>query len=166
MDWLDQRSIEDLDPRAERALRAAGQSFQHDDEAERWLAAAAALAPEHPAVLLAHYRYHLYKHHYDVAEDFARRCLAQACAELGLPSELLETQPHHADFTSTDPRIRFWLYGMQALGYVVIRAGRLDEGVTLMRKVVALDPSDQTKTGVLLAVIDTAGAPDHPDDQD
>lgn len=156
MDWLDQRSHDDLDPRAERALRAAGQSFQCDAEAEQWLAQAAAIAADHPAVLLAHYRYHLYKHHYGHAERYARLCLAQASAELGLPRGLLETQREHADFTSSEVRVRFWLYGMQALGYVLIRAGRLDEGVALMRKVVELDPTDQTKTGALLGVIEAA----------
>lgn len=160
MDWLDQRRIDDLDPRAERALRAAGQNFLSDAVAEQWLAQAATLAPEHPAVLLAHYRYYLYKHRYLEAELYARRCLGQAADELGLPSVLLATQPAHADFTSSDPSIRFWLYGMQALGYVLIRAGRPEEGVALMRKVVELDPSDQTKTRVLLEVIDNAGTSD------
>lgn len=160
MDWLDQRRIEDLDPRAERALRAAGQHFSSDALAEQWLGEAAQIAPEHPAVLLAFYRYHLYKHRYPEAERFARQLLARSADELGLPRGLLDTRSTHADFTSSDPRIRFWLYGMQALGWVVIRDGRLDEGKALMRKVVELDPSDQTKTRVLLDVIEQAGAAD------
>jgi hypothetical protein len=160
MDWLDQRSIEDLDPHAERALRAAGQSFQNDAVAEAWLSQAARLAPEHPAVLLAHYRYYLYKHRYPEAERYARLCLGQAAVELGLPAVLLDTAPSDADFTSSEPRIRFWLYGMQALGYVVIRAGREPEGIALMRKVVELDPTDQTKTRVLLDVIERVEEPD------
>ena len=160
MDWLDQRSIEDLDPRAERALRAAGQAFSRDAEAEQWLGQAAEIAPGHPAVLLAYYRYHLYKHRYPEAERFARQLMAGASHDLGLPRSLLDTQPTHADFTASDPRIRFWLYGMQALGWVVIRDGRLEEGKALMRKVVELDPSDQTKTKVLLDVIENAGLSD------
>jgi Flp pilus assembly protein TadD len=160
MDWLDQRRIEDLDPRAERALRAAGQHFSSDAVAEQWLAQAADIAPSHPAVLLAFYRYHLYKHRYPEAEVFARKLLAQSADELGLPRNLLDTQSTHADFTSSEPQIRFWLYGMQALGWVVIRDGRLSEGKALMRKVVELDPTDQTKTRVLLQVIE------HPDTGD
>jgi len=156
MDWLDRRHIADLDPRAERALRAAGQSFLNDALAEQYLAEAADLAPEHPAVLIAHYRYHLYKHHYPEAEDFARRCLAQVAAKLGLPSELLATQSSHADFTSDDPLIRSWLYGMQALSYVVLGRGREAEGKAILRKVIEVDPSDQTKTGILLTVIENA----------
>jgi tetratricopeptide (TPR) repeat protein len=156
MDWLEQRHIHDLDPRAERALRCAGQNFQHDALAEQCLAEAAALAPAHPAVLLAHYRYHLYKHHYPEAEAFARRCLAQVAAKLQLPNDLLATQASHADFTAADPQIRFWLYGMQALSYVVMRRGREAEAIALLRKVIEVDPSDQTKTAILLTVIENA----------
>jgi Tfp pilus assembly protein PilF len=156
MDWLEQRHIADLDPRAERALRRAGLNFQHDAVAEQCLAEAAELAPAHPAVLLAHYRYHLYKHHYPEAEDYARRCLAQVAAKLRLPSDLLATQASHADFSAAEPQVRFWLYGMQALSYVVMRRGRETEALALLRKVIEVDPSDQTKTGLLLKVIENA----------
>jgi len=40
--------------------------------------------------------------------------------------------------------------------YVVIRAGRTQDGIASMRKVVELDPTDQTKTSVLLAVVENA----------
>ena len=156
MNWLEQRYIEDLDARAERALRAAGLHFEHDAEAEHWLSEAASIAPDHPAVMLGHYRYHLYKHHYGEAERYARRCLAAAASELGLPVEPLAACVTQADFSAGDARMRFWLYGVQALGYVVIRAGRTQEGIALMRKLVELDPEDQTKTRVLLSVIDAA----------
>ena len=156
-DWLSQRDYLDLDAQAERALRAAGAAFQNDVVAERWLDEAAALAADHPAVLLAHYRYYLYKHRYEEAEHFARRCLAQVARELGLPSTLLDTCASDADFSATEPRVRYWLFGMQALGYVVLRCGRLAEARALLRKVVELDSTDQTKTRVLWNVIDNAG---------
>jgi Tfp pilus assembly protein PilF len=154
MDWLEQRHIDDLDPRAERELRVAGQHFHDSARAEQALARAAALAPEHPAVLVAHYRYHLYKHRYEEAEVYARRCLARAAADLGLPEVLLDTSAAHADFTAPDARIRFWLFGVQALAYVMLRRGNEAEGYALLRKVVELDPSDQTKSRVLLDVIE------------
>ncbi len=117
-DWLSQRDYLDLDAQAERALRAAGAAFQNDVVAERWLDEAAALAADHPAVLLAHYRYYLYKHRYEEAEHFARRCLAQVARELGLPSTLLDTCASDADFSATEPRVRYWLFGMQAWHWI------------------------------------------------
>jgi hypothetical protein len=156
MEWLERRDIEDLDPRAERALREAGQSFQDSARAEQFLAQAIAIAPEHPAVLLGHYRYFLYKHDYPAAERYARRCLAQVACELGLPSVLLDTQKGDTDFTSEDARVRFWLFGMQALGYVLLRRGNEGEGRACLRKVVEVDSTDQTKTQALLEVIERA----------
>jgi tetratricopeptide (TPR) repeat protein len=154
LDWLDQRRYDDLDPRAERALRSAGLNFLHDTLAEACLAEAADLAPDHPAVLLAFYRYYLYKHRYPQAEAYARRCLAQVAKELGLPSVLLDTAASHADFTASEPRVRFWLYGMQALAYVVLRNGGEEEAKTILRKVVEVDPSDQTKTKIVLGFME------------
>ncbi|HET8932481.1 MAG TPA: hypothetical protein VFN67_03530, partial [Polyangiales bacterium] len=69
----------------------------------------------------------------------------------------LDTSASHADFSAMDARVRYWLFGMQALGYVVLRCGRVAEAKALLSKVVELDASDQTKTRVLLGVIENAG---------
>jgi hypothetical protein len=60
---------------AEAALREAG---EHRGDAPRAMAAlmrAQALAPEHPAVLIALYRHHFYGHRLGPARDVARRAL-------------------------------------------------------------------------------------------
>lgn len=152
-DWLAQRHHLDLDPRAERALRAAGLSWQDEAEAERHLADARALAPGHRAVTIAHYRYYLYKHRFDEAEQYARACLRHAAEDLGLPADVRAVTRAHADFTRDDPALRFWLYGVQAYGYVLLRCARREEGLEVLQKLVELDPSDQTKTRILLDVI-------------
>jgi hypothetical protein len=154
--WLDQRQYLDLDPRAERALRAAGLAWHDEPAAERLLGTAAAFAPGHIAVVVAHYRYHLYKHRFDSARGYAERCLSAASADLGLPDDLWAVTRAHADFTSADPRVRFWLFALQAYGYILLRCGRRDEGMVVLRKVVALDEADQTKTRVLVDVIGRA----------
>jgi hypothetical protein len=151
--WLGQRDHADLDPRAERALRAAGLSWHDDVEAERLLASAAKIAPAHMAVVVAHYRYHLYKHRFVQACADAEKCLALLSAELGLPDDFRAVQTCHADFGACESRVRFWLFALQAYGYVLLRCGRRDEGMGALRKVVELDPGDQTKTRVLVDVI-------------
>jgi hypothetical protein len=161
--WLDQRHYGDLDPRAERALRAAGLSWHDEAAAERLLAEAAAIAPMHVAVAVAQYRYHLYKHRYDAARAHAERCLSFVCAELGLPGDVRAVTSAHADFAAPEPRVRFFLFALQAYGYVLLRCGRRDEGMEMLRTVVALDRTDQTKTRVLVGVIARAGADDEGD---
>jgi hypothetical protein len=71
---------------AEAALREAG---EHRGDAPRAMAAlmrAQALAPEHPAVLIALYRHHFYGHRLRPARDVARRALVAGAAALGLPT--------------------------------------------------------------------------------
>jgi hypothetical protein len=158
--WLDQRHYADLDPRAERALRAAGLHWHDDVEAERLLREAERIAPTHVAVVVAQYRYHLYKHRFQEAEVFARKCLSLSCDELHAPEDFRLVTSRHADFTSSEKHVRFWLFALQAYGYVLLRCGRLAEGMDALHKVVELDRDDQTKTRVLVEVIERAGRDD------
>ncbi|MGD0679102.1 MAG: hypothetical protein ABSC94_27190 [Polyangiaceae bacterium] len=155
--WLDQRHYADLDPRAERALRAAGMSWYDEAQAERLLGEAEQIAPRHMAVVVAQYRYRLYKHRFQEAERFAHKCLSFSSAELGFPEDFRLVTSAHADFADPDSRIRFWLFALQAYGYVLLRCGRGEEGMTALRKVTVLDRNDQTKTRVLVDVIVRAG---------
>ncbi|HEY6881544.1 MAG TPA: hypothetical protein VI299_26140, partial [Polyangiales bacterium] len=148
-DWLSQRDYPDLDPRAERALRAAGLSFQNDVEAERSLAEAYTFAPDHMAVAIAHYRYYLYKHKFAEAEGYASECLKRAAAGLSLPLDYEAVRPEHADFSRLDKDVRFWLFALQAYGYVLLRCGREPEALAALRHLCELDRTDQTKTRVL-----------------
>ncbi len=158
--WLERRYHADLDPAAERAIRAAGLAWHDEPEAERQLALAASIAPDHRAVLIAHYRYNLYKHRYGPAQDYAERLLAAAAQRLAIPRDWREVRPEHAEFRDDDPDIRLWLYVLQAYGYVLLRLGRHDQAMAAMRQVVALDTADQTKTRILLQVIERGGVDD------
>src|ERR1035438_3010158 len=158
--WLEARYHADLDPAAERAIREAGLAWHDEPEAERALALAASIAPGHTAVLTAHYRYNLYKHRYGPAQTCAERLLAAAAARLKIPLDWQEVRAAHADFRAQDPDIRFWLFVLQAYGYVLLRLGRRDLAMVAMRHVVALDTDDQTKKRTLPQVIERAGADD------
>jgi hypothetical protein len=104
------------------------------------------LPPGHTAVLTAHYRYNLYKHCYGPAQDCAERLLAAAARSLKIPLDWQDVRPAHADFRSQDPDIRFWLFVLQAYGYVLLQLDRRDLGMVAMRHVAMLDADDQTKT--------------------
>jgi len=158
--WLEGRYHADLDPAAERAIRQAGLAWHDEPEAERALALAASIAPGHTAVLTAHYRYNLYKHRYGPAQDCAERLLAAAARRLKIPIDWQKVRSAHANFRAQDPDIRFWLFVLQAYGYVLLRLGRRDLAMAAMRHIVALDTDDQTKTRMLLQVIERAGADD------
>lgn len=158
--WLDRRYHADLEPAAERAIRAAGLAWHDEPEAESHLALASAIAPDHMAVLIAHYRYNLYKHRYGLAQGYAARILAALAQRLCIPADWQEVRPQHANFASDNADIRFWLYVLQAYGYVLLRLGRHEQAQAAMRQVLALDTSDQTKTRALVQVIERAGRDD------
>jgi hypothetical protein len=155
--WLDQRDHHDLPPEAERAIRTAGLAWHDETEADRQLARAEAIAPGHRAVLIARYRSDLYRHRYEAAADCTRRLLAAAAERIGIPAEWHEVTPVDADFGACDPDVRFWLFVLQAHGYVLLRLGRRDTGITVLRRLSELDVSDQTRTAALLQVIERAG---------
>lgn len=159
-DRLDGRYHPDLDPAAERAIRAAGLAWHDEPEAERQLAIAASIASDHMAVLTAHYRYNLYKHRYSPAQACAERMLAVTAQRLNIPLDWQQVRPVHADFYARDPETRSWLFVLQAYGYVLLRLGRREQGIAAMRQVVALDAGDQTRTRILLQVIERADADD------
>lgn len=156
--WLDRRAYPDLPADAERALRTAALCWHVEPEAELHLARARELAGSHIAVLIAHYRYLLYKHKLLEARDAAERCLRAAAGRVGLPLDFHEVTEKHADFASLDPDMRFWLFTLQAYGYVSLRSGFPAEGRHALERLAALDRADQTKTRVLLQVIDMVGA--------
>ncbi len=73
----------------EAAAIALQEASRARGDAQRELAAlmrARALAAEHPAVLIALYRYHFYDHRPRPARDVARQALAVGAAALGLPT--------------------------------------------------------------------------------
>ena len=156
--WLDRRDYHDLAREAEQAIRAAGLAWHDEIEAERQLARAEAIAPGHLAVLIARYRYNLYKHRYAAAADCATRLLAAAAERIGIPPDWCDVMPADADFGACDPDVRFWLFVLQDYGYVLLRLDRRDAGVAVLRRLGELDVADQTRTRILLQVIERAGA--------
>lgn len=134
------------------ALREAG---AHRSDAPRAMAAlmrAQALAPEHPAVLIAFYRHHFYGHRMALARDVARRALVVGAQALGLPTAWREV-PHLAlPGAQHDARTRFFLFVLKGYAYLSLRLAdpmEARDALTLLR---ALDPQDHVGGAVLEAV--------------
>jgi hypothetical protein len=145
VDWLAQRFHPDLPREAERALRSAGLAWDDDGLAEAALDQAESIAPAHQAVLLARYRRALYKHRFFDARRWAERLLAHY---------------ERAAAGGDDDAQRSYWFALQAYGYVALRCGDDLGGLAVLRRVVALDTADETKTRVLLQVIERAGQPE------
>jgi hypothetical protein len=131
---------------------------------------AQAAAPEHPAVLIAFYRYHFYGHRLQPARAVARRALVVGARALGLP-ELWRELPHRAlPGARHDPGTRFYLFALKGLAYLSLRLGDGAEARDALALLRALDPEDRIGAALLEGVRqralrrDRAGAEADDDD--
>jgi hypothetical protein len=161
--WLAQRSYHDLPEDVERLLRAAGLAWHDEPQAERLLAEAERRCPDHVATLIAQYRYRLYKHRFPEAAVYATALLKRAAEAARVGANFREVSRDDAPFHNADPALRFWMWALQAYGYVLLRCDRDTEGLQALRQLAWLDETDQTKTRALIQVIEAREAND-PDD--
>jgi hypothetical protein len=156
-----------LPPLVEQALQEAGAHRGDLNDASGAMAAlmrAQALAPEHPAVLIAFYRYHFYGHRLAMARAVARRALAVGAHALGLPAVWREVPKVPLAGARHDPRTRFYLFVLKGYAYLSLR---LDDPVEARDALVllrALDPDDCVGAALLEAVRVRALVPPDEDD--
>lgn len=148
-----------LPPEVEAALHEAGAQRADPPRAMAALMRAKALAPEHPAVLIAFYRHHFYGHRLAAARDIARRALVIGAAALGLPAVWREVP--HAPLAGArhDPRTRFYLFVLKGYAYLSLRLGNPGEARDALVLLRALDPQDCVGGALLEAVRQRALAP-------
>lgn len=144
----------------EQALREAGADR---DDAPRTMAAlmrAQALAPDHPAVLIAFYRHHFYGHRLPLARDIARRALAVGAHALGLPAVWREVPKKPLAGARHDPRTRFYLFVLKGYAYLSLRLGDELEARDALALLRAVDPQDCVGAALLEAVRRRGATPD------
>lgn len=136
----------------EAALTEAG---AHRSDAVRAMAAlmrAQALAPEHPAVLIALYRHHFYGHRLALARDVARRALRVGAIALGLP-ECWRDVPKAALAGAKDvPAVRFYLFTLKGYAYLSLRLDDPIEARDALALLRHLDPDDCVGGALIEAV--------------
>lgn len=160
-DWTDRVYYGgDLPRAAEKALHMAAASWDDPAAAEAWLTEAQGIAPDHRAVKLGHYKYHFYRNNLVAAAPWALACVRDAGRALNLPADWRVVTAGDARFDSLEPEPRFYLYALKAYGYVMVRQGRIDEGLEALRTVAALDPADRTATAGLIALIERGPDPE------
>lgn len=150
-----------LPGQARQALEAAGTCYGDEASCRAYLAEAAALAPEHPAVLIGEYRCHFYHGHLEEALTVGWRALDWAARHAGLAEDWQAVRPQDAPFHDLAAALpRFYLFCLKGCGYLHLRLGRLDEGQAMLEKLCALDKADHLGGRALLQVLERLGAPD------
>lgn len=145
---------ETLPAAAENRLRMAALDYADDAQAERYLHQAAELAPQHPAVMIAFYRYHFFHNRIVQALPYAEQCLGFASRELGLDPDWRRVMPDDAGFGEIGAYgPRFFLFSLKAWGFLKMRLGELEQGRQALEKVTQLDPADHVGASGLLRVL-------------
>jgi tetratricopeptide (TPR) repeat protein len=153
--WLQRRYYGgSLPAEAERALHAVGLCWDNDVAAEAHILHALALAPDHLAVHYGAYKFYYYKHRLPDALPHVEAWVAEAIHRNKLPSDWREVTRAHADFTHFDDDPRLFLFALRAMGWLLARLGRLEDGRAALEKVADLDPNDQMRARRLLSILD------------
>lgn len=150
-----------LPTQAERHLILAGLAYHREAEALGHLHEAAALAPNHAAVLIALYRFHFYKGRLEEALRIARLCLDKAARENSLTADWRQVQPEDANFDDIAAVLpRFFLFSLKGYAYLHMRLGNHAEGHAAVTKLLELDPADRIGARVLLGILERKGEDD------
>jgi hypothetical protein len=147
----------------EQALREAGAAHGDPVQVAAALMRAHALAPEHPAVLIAFYRHHFYGHRLRLARDVARRALTVGARALALPEVWRTVPPRALPGARHDLRTRFYLFVLKGYAYVSLRLNDPVEARDALALLRALDPEDCVGGALLEAVRQRAAAADADD---
>ncbi|MFO1327634.1 MAG: hypothetical protein U1F56_09785 [Rubrivivax sp.] len=149
---------------AEAALREAGQARADAPRAMAALMRAGALAPGHPAVLIALYRHHFYGHRLALARDVARRALFAGAQALGLPRVWREVSAQPLAGADAEPAVRFYLFALKGYAYLSLRLGDAVEARDALAQLAALDPADRVGGALLERVRQRAGRDEDEDE--
>lgn len=136
-----------LAPEVEALISAAG-SVRHDrEQAEPLLLKARAMAPTHPATLIALYRFHFYGHRLREAREISKQSMDIGRAALG---DELVIDDEQARF---DPAARFYLFALKGFAYLSLRLGDIEAGRQALTELRKLDPHDRVGGGLLTHVL-------------
>lgn len=146
-----------LPPEVEALIAAAGLVRQDRAQAEPLLRQARALAPTHPATLIALYRFHFYGHRLREAREVARESLGIGRAAL-LPTDhpdpvAADLPPISDEQARFDAAVRFYLFTLKGFAYLNLRLGDIEVGRAALQELRRIDPQDRVGGAVLAVVL-------------
>jgi tetratricopeptide (TPR) repeat protein len=162
--WLERRYYGgDLPAEAERALHAVGLCWEDERASEEHIKTALKIAPEHLAVRYGAYKFYYYRRRLGEALPHVEAWVDQALERNRFPKDWRAVTSEHADFTNFDGEPRVFLFALRALGWMLARLGRIEDGRAALTKVAALDPQDQMRARRLMAILDQPAEDDEKD---
>lgn len=144
-------------------LEGARAARSEPERSEAAVLAALQVAPDDRAVRLGAYKFYFYANRLAEAAPHAAWCVRDGARALGLPQDWRDLAPGSVDCTGFPPAERFLVQSLVALGWCRVRCGAIAEGLEILDRVVAVDPSDGFGARRLAAVIERRHAEDDDD---
>ena len=101
--------------------------------------------PDSLTIIVALYRFYYYQHRYQDALDIATSALDVSAAMMGLGVDWQRLTEQHLGqgvFVSMG-LIRFYMLGLKASAYLLMRLDEIEQAHARLQKIVELDPADQ-----------------------
>lgn len=129
-----------------------------EGKAEPLLLKAFAKEPENLSVLVALYRFYYYQHRYNEAIEIAYRAMQVTAPMICFPENWDEiTQDHLAmGVQRSFTMVRFYLLALKGCAYLHLRLNRIETGVKMLNKVIAMDSKDRLGARALLIAMGPA----------
>jgi hypothetical protein len=142
----------DRDPVA--AVTTASALWDEPERAEAVLLKAMEDWPNSEAVLIALYRFYFYRGELSKALALAERCIEHGARGIGIDPDWRRVVAADIDFGDFSlPRHRFYLFSLNAYGYLLARLGRMADSEQALSAVMRLDPHDRIGSAQLLGVV-------------
>lgn len=139
-----------LAPEVEALMTRAGSLRHAPEDAQALLLEACAMAPLHPAPLIALYRFHFYGHRLSEARLVARDALEISRKALG---PAFGEQPPSDDDARFNAAVRFHLFSLKGHAYLSMRLGDFESARADLEELRRLDVEDRVGGAVLAQVL-------------
>lgn len=158
MDFLDFENHdlyfdESLSEHDEALLKKAADAYP-SKETETILLDLQSRIPDSLIIIVALYRFYYYQHRYHDALRIAASALNISSSRLDLCVEWEQLTENHLGqgvFISMG-LIRFYMLGLKASAYLLMRLGEIEQAYARLKKIVELDPADQFGAAFLFKV--------------
>lgn len=138
-------------------LEMASSDYAHSST-EPFLLKACFLEPKSLTVIVALYRYYFYQHKYKDALVAAFRAMQVAAERVELEDSWQKLNIKALGYSAMRSMelVRFYLLALKSAGYLNLRLGAHEEGVSMLEKVVELDKDDRLGALALLKTVKEA----------
>ena len=111
------------------------------------------MAPRQLEVYYARYKFYFYNKRLELAEKVARQGLKEAALQAGFDEDWTSLDQDATNWSQPDDTVRFYLYTLKALGFILMRQERFSESESVLKNLARLDQLDHVGGSVVKDIL-------------